>query len=114
VRRPLEKPCRDWIQTCRRSLEWNRSDWSPLMRWSILKPVKKWLDQLSLWQWSVLQASVMILVLAVSWSMMYLGHRDDWLGARWWVEFGVSWTIFYAGWTTLARYLQMRRRRKRG
>ena len=81
---------------------------------AILKAVKKRLDRLSLWQWAVLNAFTSLLVIAIVATIIQLTHHHPWGGIRWWVEYGVSYAIFFAGWSTLLRHLRMRRRQERG
>ena len=86
----------------------------PGTRYAILKAVHKRLDRLSLWQWAVLNAFTSLLAIAIVAVIIQLTHHHTWGGIRWWVEYGVSYAIFFATWSTLFRYLRMRRRQKRG
>jgi hypothetical protein len=81
---------------------------------AILKAVKRWLDRLSLWQWAVLNAFTSLLAIAIVATIIQLTHHASWGGIGWWVVYGVSYAIFFAGWSTLLRHLRMRRRRERG
>jgi hypothetical protein len=79
---------------------------------SILRAVKKWLDRLPLWQWAILNAFTSLLAIAIVAVIIQLTHHQPWGGIRWWVEYGVSYAIFFAGWSTLLRHLRMRRRER--
>ena len=76
--------------------------------------MKKWLDRLSLWQWAALNAFTSLLAIAFVATIIQLTRHHPWGGIRWWVEYGISCAIFFAGWSTLLRHLRMRRRRARG
>jgi hypothetical protein len=76
--------------------------------------VKRWLDRLSLWQWAVLNAFTLLLAITIVAVIIQLTQHHPWGGTRWWVVYGVSYAIFFAGWSTLFRHMRMRRHRDRG
>lgn len=78
---------------------------------AILNVVRRWLNGLSLWQWAVLNSCSGFVAVASAAAIIWLtGHHID---IRWFAEYGAFYAVFYGGFSTLARYLRMRRRQER-